>query len=503
MRSGQARETFRCRRVAKALIVVGCPVEVPLSLGVPTGIADRAAAFGLAGSCAVTEVAARRRRSEASVPRHRGTSVRGRRSPPCGAAAGLPATRSPFTNGIVSAPVGALARESEGLTKTEPWRIGVLFSRSGATSAVEQTQLNGTLLALAEINAAGGVLSRPVEAVVYDPASNPKTYRQLAERLLAVDRVKLIFGCYMSSTRKVVVPVVEAHRALLFYPTLYEGFEYSPNCIYTGPSPNQNSLQLARYLIEIYGNRFLLVGSNYIYPYESNRIMADLVVQSRGKVLDEIYVPLEAEAGHFERVITKVAKLKPDVIFSTVVGRATAILYQAFHDAGFDAADMPIASLTTSEAEVADMPAAVAAGHITAAPFFEALTTPAAERFVRDYKAMFGAESPVPAGAEAAYFQVHLAAQAMRRAGTDNPERLLEELRGAEFDAPQGRVRIDPDNNHTFLWPRVARIDDQRRFQTVWNPGLRVKPDPYCVLQSLDDWSAESLLRPRARPDAV
>ncbi len=105
----------------------------------------------------------------------------------------------------------------------EPGRIGVLFSCSGAISAVESTQLNGTLLALAEINPAGGVLDRPIEAITYDPASNPKTYRQLAEQLLTVDDVKLIFGCYMSSTRKVVIPVVEAHRALLFYPTPYEG----------------------------------------------------------------------------------------------------------------------------------------------------------------------------------------------------------------------------------------------------------------------------------------
>lgn len=377
----------------------------------------------------------------------------------------------------------------------EPWRIGVLFSSSGVTSVVEQTQLNGTLLALAEINAAGGVLDRPIEPVAYDPGSDPKAFRLLAERLLTVDRVKLIFGCYMSSTRKVVIPVAEAHRGLLFYPTPYEGFEYSPNCIYTGPSPNQSSLQLARYLIEIYGNRFVLVGSNYVYPYESNRIMADLVVQSRGKVLDEIYVPLEVGADSFDRTIAKIGKLKPDVIFSTIVGSATSVFYRAYHDAGFDAASMPIASLTTSEAEVAGMPAEVAAGHVTAAPFFEALPTPAAQRFVKAYKAMFGAEAPVPACAEAAYFQVHLAAQAMRRAGTDAPDRLVGELRGAEFDAPQGRVRVDPENNHTFLWPRVARIDDERRFQTVWNPGLRVKPDPYCVIQSLDDWSADALSR--------
>ncbi len=121
---------------------------------------------------------------------------------------------------------------------------------------------------------------------------------------------------------------------------------------------------------------FLMVGSNYVFPYESNRIIADLVVQSRGKVLDEIYVPLEAEPEDFRKSIRLIEKLKPDVVFSTVVGRATSMFYQAFHDAGFDSAKMPIASLTTSEAEVADMRPEVAEGHITGAPFFETLATP-------------------------------------------------------------------------------------------------------------------------------
>ena len=375
----------------------------------------------------------------------------------------------------------------------EPWRVGVLFSQTGVTAGIERTQLNGTLLAIDDINAAGGVLGQPIEPVIYDPASIPKNYRALAERLLTADRVKLIFGCYMSSTRKLTIPVVEALRGLLFYPTLYEGFEYSPSCIYTGASPNQNSLQLARYLFEIYGNRFLMIGSNYIFPYESNRIISDLVVQSGGKVLDEIYVPLDAGGEDFGKPIRQIRKLKPDVIFSTIVGAATSKFYRAYREAGFDPAAMPIASLTTSEAEVAEMPAEVAEGHITAAPFFETLATPAAMRFVKAYKARFGPQAPVTACAEASYFQMHIAARALGRAGTDDPERLIAEVREAEFDAPQGRVRIDAENNHTFLWPRVARLDSAGRFQTVWNPGVRVKPDPYCVVQSLDDWSADDL----------
>ncbi len=377
--------------------------------------------------------------------------------------------------------------------KRGSWRVGVLFSQTGVTSTIERSQLNATLLAIEEINAAGGILDRPIEPVIYDPASNPKQFRSLAERLLQVDRVRLLFGCYMTSTRKTILPVVEAYRGLLFYPTLYEGFEYSRNCIYTGAAPNQNSIQLARYLLSAYGNRFFFVGSNYIYPYESNRLMADFVAQGRGKVLDELYVSLQPEPKDFDRVIAKIKKAAPDVIFSTVVGSGTAMFYQAYREAGFDPGKMPIASLTTSEAEVAEMSAEAAEGHITAAPFFETLSTPSARQFVGNFKQRFGADAPVTAGAEAAYFQMHLAMRALARCGTDDPERVLTELRDSEFDAPQGRVRIDRENNHTYLWPRIARLDGQGRFRTVWNPGVRIKPDPYCVVQSLDDWSADEI----------
>jgi branched-chain amino acid transport system substrate-binding protein len=226
--------------------------------------------------------------------------------------------------------------------------------------------------------------------------------------------------------------------------------------------------------------------------------MTDFIMQSKGKVLDEIYVPLDAEAKDFEKAIAKIGLLRPNVVFSTVVGRSTAIFYDAYRRAGFDAEKMPIASLTTSEAEVAEMSAAAAEGHITAAPFFEVLATPAARSFVSAYKLRYGPEAPVTAGAEAAYFQVHIAAGALARIGTDDPERILPELHETEFNAPQGLVRIDPTNNHTYLWPRVARLDARGAFQIVWNPGVRVKPDPYCTLPSLDDWSADDLQQMRA-----
>ena len=351
---------------------------------------------------------------------------------------------------------------------SDAWRVGVLFSQSGVTAAIERTQLNGALLAIEEINASGGVLGRPIEPVIYDPASDPKKSRSCAERLFKVDKIRLLFGCYMSSTRKAVLPVAEAYRGLLFYPTLYEGFEYSRHCVYTGAAPNQNSLPLAKFLLSTFGNRFLFVGSNYIYPYESNRVMADFVSQGKGEVLDEIYVPLYPEVGDFERVISRIKKASPDVIFSTVVGSGTAQLYDAYRAAGFDSSRMPIASLTTSEAEVAEMSGEAAEGHITAAPFFETLSTLSARQFVGSFKKKYGSESPVTAEAEASYFQVHLAMRAVAKCGSDDPEQVLANLRDSECDAPQGRIRIDPENNHTYLWPRIARLDRNGRFQIKW-----------------------------------
>ena len=154
-----------------------------------------------------------------------------------------------------------------------PWRVGVLFSHTGFMSIIEETQLQGTLLAIDEINSSGGVCGRELKSVIYDPASDSAAFGQFAKRLMIEDEVSTIFGCYTSSSRKAVLPVVERLNGLLWYPTLYEGFEASPNVIYTGAAPNQNSVALCQYLIEHFGSRFYFVGSDYIYPRESNRVI--------------------------------------------------------------------------------------------------------------------------------------------------------------------------------------------------------------------------------------
>jgi branched-chain amino acid transport system substrate-binding protein len=363
----------------------------------------------------------------------------------------------------------------------EPWRVGVLFSQSGNTAVIEETQLRGTLLAIEEINGEGGVNDREVIPIIYDPASNCESFARLADRLLTEDGVSTVFGCYTSSSRKAVLPVFERRNGLLWYPTLYEGFEYSPNIIYTGAAPNQNSVELVDFLVKNYGTRFYLIGSDYIYPRESNRIIRELLRQRRGEVVGEHYLDLEARPSEFRLLMRDVANCSPNVIFSTVVGQATAFLYQAYAAAGFNSRFMPIASLTTSEAEVKLMGSDVACGHITAAPYFESVNTPGNASFVSRYKKRFGEDERTNLCVEAAYFQVRIFAKALAEANTMDPDILRPFVLGSEFDAPQGRITIDRDSSHTSLWTRLGRVNDRGEFEVIKESGQAVKPDPYLI----------------------
>src|SRR6201987_2720438 len=182
---------------------------------------------------------------------------------------------------------------------SEPWRVGVLFSQSGVMAVIEETQLRATLLAIDEINGAGGVNGREIVPIIYDPRSETGAFALCAKRLMIEDGISTIFGCYTSSSRKAVLPVVERLNGLLWYPTLYEGFEFSSNVIYTGAAPNQNSLALCPFLIDNSGSRFYLIGSDYIYPRESNRVMRELLKQNGGSVVGERYLNLSARRSDF------------------------------------------------------------------------------------------------------------------------------------------------------------------------------------------------------------
>jgi branched-chain amino acid transport system substrate-binding protein len=384
------------------------------------------------------------------------------------------------------------------MANTDPIPVGVLFSTSGATATIERSQAFATFFAINEINAAGGIYGRELVPVHYDPQGNSQQYQAMAERMIREDKVNVIFGCYMSSTRKAVIPVVEKWRKLLLYPTPYEGFEFSPHVIYTGAAPNQNSAQLADYMTRHFGARVYLIGCDYIYPYESNRIMSDFILEvPGGKKLAERYLPLDATEKDFLPIARDIKAKSPDFVFSTVVGKATRMLYQAYADIGMDAMKTPIASLTTCEAEVAEMGSRIAAGHITSAPYFQSIQRAENQTCLRKFRQQFGEEIEPNMCWEAAYFQAHMFAEAMRAAGDDAYDALLPHLLGREYQALQGRVVINPANHHTMLNPRIGRVNAYGQFDIVAE-SASVVPDPYLVTHTDQAWR-HSMALPEAK----
>ena len=364
---------------------------------------------------------------------------------------------------------------------SEPWKVGVLFSRTGCLALIEETQYRGTMVAIEEINEAGGVNGREIVPVALDPASDNSLFRAYARKLLVEHGIQTVFGCYSSSSRKAVLPIIERLNGLLWYPTLYEGFEFSPNVIYTGAAPNQNSLALFDYLTANHGKRVYFVGSDYIYPHETNRIVRGLLTQLGGEVAGQSYVPLNARRNDFLPVIRDIRQSSPDVIFSTVVGEATTYLYQAYFDAGFDPMKQPIASLTTTEAEITVMGKDVAKGHITAASYFQGTGGTCEQAFISRYARRYGQAESVNMCAEAAYFQVHLLAKALKLTNTLDTDVLRPVVLGSSFEAPQGTVSVNSNWCHTNLWSRVGRANSNGRFTIMHQSRSQIDADPFLV----------------------
>lgn len=372
---------------------------------------------------------------------------------------------------------------------SRPIPIGILYSTSGVTAAVERTQQQATLLAIDEINAAGGVLGRELVGLCTDPASMPQLYARQCEELVLERGVRLLMGCYMSSARKAVIPIVERHDALLFYATPYEGFEYSRNVFYAGAAPNQNILPLASYMLAHHGARVAMVGSDYVCPYESNRVMSDLILERGGSKLVETYLPLGAPMHDFEAVARHIKVQRPDFIFSTVVGDDIAQLHRALARAGVDPYAIPMASHMCTEVEIAAMGADLAEGLLTCASYFQSLPGTANERAMQLQRQRGG--EPVVSNMcwEAAYLQMHLLAAAIRRADSAEPTRVARALPGLELEAPQGRVRVDPHNHHTALNPRIGRCNAHGQFDILAAAPAPVAADPYVVSHLAPDWA--------------
>jgi branched-chain amino acid transport system substrate-binding protein len=237
-----------------------------------------------------------------------------------------------------------------------------------------------------------------------------------------------------------------------------------------------------------FGSRVYMVGNDYIYPHESNRIMRDFMLNRLGGAnIAERYVAMDAHESDFRDIVRHIKDTQPDFIFSTVVGNCTKLLYEAYAEAGLNSAKMPIASLTTCEAELSQMSPGIANGHFTAAPYFQSVVSETNQKCIARFRLKFGTEVEPNMCWEAAYFQVHLFAQAMQKSNSDAIDQLLPSLLGSEFNAPQGQVRINPINHHTRLNPRIARISHADKFEIVQEISSGVDADPYLLKHEHSD----------------
>ena len=360
-------------------------------------------------------------------------------------------------------------------------KVGVLFSLTGTTAIIEESLNKATLMAIEEINANGGINGLKITPVVEDPASDPATFAEKARKLVLSDRCVSVFGSYTSASRKAVLPVFEKQENLFWYPTLYEGRECSKNVIYAGAVPNQQQDDFIPWLVEKFGKRWYLIGSNYIYPKEENNYCKKLLEKLGGEVVNEEYVPL----GHseFSSVINKIKSTEPNVIFSTVVGDSVVALHRQYRAAGLDPAKMPMASLTTSENEVAAMGGDAAAGHFTSAPYFMVHKSPENEKFVAAYKKRWGDDKVTHFVSEACYFQTYLFKQAVEKLANSEitPDTIREAVKGQEYLAPQGKILLEKENLHTWLWPKIAVAKSDGQFEVLKDSAEWKAPDPYAA----------------------
>jgi urea transport system substrate-binding protein len=371
--------------------------------------------------------------------------------------------------------------------------IGLLFSLTGEVAVVERTLHDAALMAIEEINAAGGIHDMQLRAFIEDPASDPATYADRARRLVIRDNCVSVFGSYTSASRQAVLPVVEERNNLYWYPTLYEGRECSRNVMYGGAVPNQQQQDFVPWLVENFGGRFYLIGNNYVYPREENNVAKMILSQIGGEAVHEEYVPL----GHsdFSSVINRIRSEQPDVIFCTLVGDSDVAFARQFHTAGFDPETMPVASLTRSEVEVQAMGGEAAAGHFSSAPYFMGHESAENEAFVEAYLKRFGADQVTHFVSEAAYFQVYQFKAALEKLDPSNitPDTIREAAVGLTTMAPQGEITID-ENLHTHLWPKIARWKSDGQAEVLVQSEERVAPDPYWAYDG-EECTGEGLVR--------
>ena len=379
--------------------------------------------------------------------------------------------------------------------------LGIVFSTTGAYATVGRDMRDGALLAIEAVNAGlcGDVRLAPQ---IVDPGGVLDAYRVACDDLLGRAGIRHLVGCYTSSSRKEIIPVVEKFDALLWYPSHYEGFESCDNVIYGGAAPNQHVVPLAGWALPRYGHDVYCVGSNYVWSWETTRIMRELVEGAGGRVLRERYLPIGAT--DVDAILREVRDTAPDVVFNTLIGESSYAFYRAYHrlsrqEERFRAERRPILSCTLSEPEVQAIGPGAACGHIACSVYFQSIERAENAAFVRAFQSRFGAHRVTSADAEAAYVTTLLLATSLQAAGTDR----VPEVKRATYDcrlaAPQGDVRIDPENNHAWLTPRIGRATADGQFRVEWEAAAPSRPDPYLARLDRSLVVADGARRPPLR----
>lgn len=363
-------------------------------------------------------------------------------------------------------------------------KIGVLHSLSG-TMAISETTLKDTVLMLVdEQNKKGGLLGKKLEAVVVDPASNWPLFAEKARELITKDKVSAVFGCWTSVSRKSVLPVFEELNNLLFYPVQYEGEESSKNVIYTGAAPNQQAIPAVDYLMSQGTKRWVLAGTDYVYPRTTNKIL-EAYLLSKGVKKEDImvnYTPF----GHsdWQSIVADIKKFgsagKKTAVVSTINGDANVPFYKELGNQKITPDLIPVVAFSVGEEELSGIDTKPLLGHLAAWNYFESIDTPANKEFISKWHSFIKNDKrTVNDPMEATYIGFNLWVKAVEKAGTTDPEAVQKALIGLEVPNLTGGMAKVLPNHHITKPVFIGEIQDNGQFDVVWKSDGLVEGDAW------------------------
>lgn len=359
-------------------------------------------------------------------------------------------------------------------------KVGILHSLSGTMAISEKSVVDAEQLAIEEINAAGGVLGKKIEAIVEDGASDWPTFNEKAKKLIDQDKVATIFGCWTSASRKAVLPTFESKNHMLWYPVQYEGQECSKNIFYTGAAPNQQIEPSVEWLLKNKGKEFFLVGSDYVFPRTANTIIKAQLAAKGGKTVGEDYIPLGGT--EVTPIISKIKQALPNggVIYNSLNGDSNVAFFKQMQGAGMGPDKYPSMSVSIAEEEVKAIGVEYLKGHFAAWNYFQTVENPANEKFVAAFKKKYGDDRVVNDPMEAAYIMVYLWKQAVEKAGTfEDLEKVRAAAYGQVIDAPEGPGVTMQPNHHISKYVRIGEVRDDGLFNIVYATEKPVVPVPW------------------------